>query len=92
MKCICKFSIISHASALAYSSAITYIVVNQQRILYNSKERDLVYIISPLTSQLHTTSHKVAIKYVGPVVIYKIIDPHNYLIMTLDGNILRGLF
>ena len=32
------------------------------------------------------------IKYVGPVVIYKIIDPHNYLLMTLDGEILRGLF
>ena len=32
------------------------------------------------------------IKYVGPVVIYKIIDLHNYLLMTLDGKILRGLF
>ena len=32
------------------------------------------------------------IKYVGPVVIYKIIDPHHYLLMTLDCRILRGLF
>ena len=24
--------------------------------------------------------------------IYKIIDPHNYLLMTLDEKILRGLF
>ena len=32
------------------------------------------------------------IKYVGPVVIYKIIDPHNYLLMTVDGKILRGIF
>ena len=32
------------------------------------------------------------IKYVGPVVIYKIIDPHNYLLMTLDGKILKGPF
>ena len=32
------------------------------------------------------------IKYVGPFVIYKIIDPHNYLLITLDGKILRGLF
>ena len=31
-------------------------------------------------------------KYVAPIVIYKIIDPHNYLLMTLDGRILRGLF
>ena len=53
---------------------------------------DLVYIISPLTNQLHTASHKVTIKYVGPVVIYKIIDPHNYLLMTSDGRILGGIF
>ena len=51
-----------------------------------------MYIISPLKSQLHTASRKVMTKYVGPAVIYKIIDPHNYLLMTLDGKILRGLF
>ena len=43
-------------------------------------------------SQLCTASRKVLIKYVGPVVIYKIINPHNYLLITLDGIILRGLF
>ena len=53
---------------------------------------DLVYIIFPLTSQLRTTSWTIAIKYVGPVVVYKIIDPHNYLLMTLDGKMLRGIF
>ena len=37
-------------------------------------------------------SYKVPIKYVGPVVIYKIIDSHNYLLMTLDGKIFIGLF
>ena len=35
---------------------------------------------------------KVLIKYVGLIVIYKNIDPHNYLLMTLDGKILRDLF
>ena len=49
---------------------------------------DLVYIISPLTSQLRTSSRKVTMKYVGPLVIYKIVDPLNYLLMTLDGKIL----
>ena len=24
--------------------------------------------------------------------MYKIIDPHNYLLMTLDGKLLQGLF
>ena len=51
-----------------------------------------MYIISLLTSQLHTSSRKVMTTYLGPVVIYKIIDPHNYLFMTLDSNFLRGLF
>ena len=57
---------------------------------YNSG--DLVYIISPLTSQLQTASRRVMIKYVGLIVVYKIIDLHNYLLMTLDRTILWGLF
>ena len=32
------------------------------------------------------------IKYVGPIVVYKIIDLHNHLLMMLDGKSLRGLF
>ena len=55
---------------------------------YNS--RDLVYIILPLISQLRTALRKVSIKYVGPLVVYKIVDPHNYLLITLDGKLLRG--
>ena len=34
-------------------------------------------------------SQKIAVKYIGPVVVYKIVDPHNYLLMTLDGIILK---
>ena len=67
-------------------------MINKDRGFFQYKSGDLVYIISSFSSQLHTMSHKVVIKYVGPVVIYKIIDPHNYLLMTLDGRILRGLF
>ena len=66
------------------------IIKGHESFQYNSG--DLVYITSPWTSQLRTASRKVAIKYVGPVFIYKIIDPHDYLLMTLDGKILRGLF
>ena len=50
-----------------------------------------MHLISPLTTQLKTSSRKVAIKYVGPLVIYKIVDPHIYLLMTIDGKLLRGL-
>ena len=72
------------------SKHLAMINKNHRHFQYNSG--DLVYIISPLTSQLRTASRKVAIKYVGPLVTYKIVDPHNYLLMTLDGKILQGLF
>ena len=61
-------------------------MINKDRALFQYNSRDLVYIISPLTGQLHRVSGKVMIKYVGPVVIYKIIDPHNYHLKTLDGK------
>ena len=67
-------------------------MINKDRKNCQCKGGDLVYIISPLTSQLRTASWRVAIKYVGPVVVCKVIDPKNYLIMTLDGKILRGIF
>ena len=66
-------------------------MINKDRAFFQYQGIDLVYIISSLTSQLHTASCKVTIKYLGPVVIYNIIDPHNYLLMILDGRILRGL-
>ena len=67
-------------------------MINKDRAFFQYNSGDFVYIISPLISQLHTASCKVSIKHVGPVVIYRIIDPHNYLLMTLDGRILRGIF
>ena len=67
-------------------------MINKNRENFQYRGGDLVYIISPLTSQLRTNSRKITVKYVGPVVIYKIIDPHNYFLMTLDGVMLRGIF
>ena len=67
-------------------------LINKDREDFQYNSRDLVYIILPLTSQLRTASRKVSIKYVGPLAVYKIVDPHNYLLITLDGKLLRGLF
>ena len=66
-------------------------MINEDRENFQYKG-DLVYKISPMTSQLRTNSWRIAVKYVGPVVVYKIVDPHNYLLMTLDGRILKGIF
>ena len=67
-------------------------MIKKDRNFFQYNSGELVYTISTLTSQLQTSSRKVAIKYVGPWVVYKMIDPYNYLLMTLDGKILRGLF
>ena len=66
-------------------------MINKNKENFQYRGGDLVYIISPLTSQLRTNYWKIAVKYVGPVVIYKIVDPHSYLLMTLDGIILKGI-
>ena len=70
-----------------------------QRVAMINKDRenfqyrgDLMYTISPLTSQLKNNSQKIAIKYVGPVAVNKTVDPHNYLIMKLVGIMLKGIF
>ena len=67
-------------------------LLNKDREYFQYNSGDLVYLISPLTSQLRTASRKIMVKYVGPLAVYKIIDLHNYLLMTLDGKLLQGLF
>ena len=44
-------------------------MMNKDRAFFQYKSGNLVYIIFPFTSQLHTASCKLTIKYVGPVVI-----------------------
>ena len=67
-------------------------LINKDREYFQYNPGDLVYLISPLTTQLRTNSRKVSVKYVGPLVIYTIVDPHNYLLMTINGQLMRGLF
>ena len=67
-------------------------MINKDGAFFQYNSGGLVYIICPLTSQLCIMLRKIIIKYVGPIVLYKIVDPHNYLLMTLDGKILHGLF
>ena len=51
-------------------------MITKDRNFFQYNSGGLVIIIRPLTSQLCTTSRKITIKYVGLVIIYKIIDPH----------------
>ena len=38
------------------------------------------------------SSRKFGVYYMGPLVIYKIVDPHSYLLMTIEGQLMIGLF
>ena len=64
-------------------------MINENRTFYQNNSENLVYIISQLVKQVCITSRKVMIKYVGPVVIYKIMDLQNYPLKTFDGKILK---
>ena len=67
-------------------------LLNKDREYFQYNSGDLVYMIPPLTSQLRTSSRKFSVNYVGPLVVYKMVDPHNYLLMTIEGQMMRGLF
>ena len=67
-------------------------LLNKDKDFFQYSSRDLVYLISPLTSHLRTSSRKFGVNYVGPLVIYKSVDPHNHLFMTIEGQLMRGLF
>ena len=67
-------------------------LMNKDRDYFQYNSGDLVYIVSPLTSQLRPAPRKITIKYVGLLAVYKLVDPHNYLLITLDGKLLRELF
>ena len=67
-------------------------LLNKDREYFQYNSGDLVYLISPLASQLRTSSRRFGVNYVGLLVVYKIVDPHNYLLVTIYGQLMRGLF
>ena len=67
-------------------------LINNDREYFQYNPGDLVYLLSPLNTQLRANSRKVSVTYVGSLVICRIVDPHNYLLMTIDGKLMRGLF
>ena len=50
----------------------------------------LVYLISPHTTLFKTSSRKFTVIYIGPLVMYRIIDKFQYILMNIEGKILNG--
>ena len=64
-------------------------LINKYSDFFQYNSGDLVYIVSTLTSQLRTAYMKIATKYISPLAVCKIVDPHNSLLITLDGKIVE---
>ena len=67
-------------------------LINKDRDNFQYNNGDLVYNHVSFDKPIGNGIKKVSVKYVGPLAVYKIVDPHNYLLITLDGKLLRGLF
>ena len=65
-------------------------MINKDRENFQYKGGDLVYIISPLTSQLRTNSQKIAVKYVGPVSSLQNCRPSQLFINDIRWNNIEG--
>ena len=61
-------------------------MINKDRENFQYKGGDLVYIISPLTSQLRTNSWKIAVKHVGPMVVLQNCRPSQLFIDDIGWN------
>lgn len=60
---------------------------NQYREFTGYRKGQLVYLYHPLGAALQTGSKKICARFVGPLVIYGVLDPQQYILMSLDGKI-----
>ena len=67
-------------------------MINIEQNIFKYNSRDLVYIIFPNHESIVHSFKKSHGKVCRTSGVYKIIDPPNYLWITLDGKMLRGLF
>jgi len=64
---------------------------NQYREYNGYKKGQLVYLYHPLGATLQTGSRKICARFVGPLVIYGVLDAQQYILMSLDGNIFPNI-
>ena len=67
-------------------------MISKDRPKSKYKTRDLVYLISSQISQLKTNSRKFKFIYVCLLVVYKIIDKFQYILIHTKGRILNCFF
>ena len=64
---------------------------NKDKPMTQYKLGDLVYLISHQTSLLKFSNRKCKAIYIAPLVVYKIKDKFQYILMEIKGKILNGI-
>ena len=54
---------------------------------YQALVGQIVYMFQARGSVIETGSRKIRCNYIGPLVIFKAVDPNQFLLMSLDGLI-----
>ena len=64
------------------------IVTSQNANVKGFEVGDIVYLASPTHSELVTKSKKICLKWVGPYIIYNMLNSTNTILQALDGTII----
>ena len=59
-------------------------MISKDQPMNEYQSGDLVYLLSPQTSQLKTSSRNFKVKFVVPVLLHKIIDRFQYILMDIE--------
>jgi len=55
-------------------------------------EGQIIYLLSPTSSSLQTTSKKLRLDWVGPLIIHEKVDPTHCILSDLEGKILKSTY
>ena len=66
-------------------------MANKDRPMIQYKPGDLMYLIPPQTPLLKTR-RMFRVSYMGPVVVHKIMDKFQYVLIDIEDKIFNGIF
>jgi hypothetical protein len=62
-------------------------LLNRDKELHAFTVGQIVYMYNPRGAHLQTGTRKISCQFVGPLVIYKVVAPNQFLLMSLDGKV-----
>jgi hypothetical protein len=82
--------VITHARQLSQDKRL--ITTSRKSTAPTLNTGSLVYLLAPNKTELHTTNRKITLHYIGPYIIYAMLNGNNCLLVDLFGTIIRNVF